>query len=255
MSVTIYPTGTTIYNPRKCWNGYTVYQIPDRGAVLIDMNGKEWKLWEDLQGFPNKILPGGYVMGSLGERNPQYGLQDQTDLVQVDWDGNVVWKFDHAEYIEDPGEKSQWMARQHHDYQREGNPVGYYVPGMEPKTDSGNTLVLAHTNVQVPEISDKLLLDDIIYEVNWQGEVIWSWKVSDHVDELGFDTVARTVMYRDPNFNKRSKGDRKGGIAGDWVHTNSMSVLGPNMVENIRDRLNVAKRRRETAAHAGKAET
>jgi len=23
----IYPTGTTIYNPAKCWNGYTVYQI------------------------------------------------------------------------------------------------------------------------------------------------------------------------------------------------------------------------------------
>ena len=89
MSVTIYPTGTTIYNPRKCWNGYTVYQIPERGAVLIDMNGKEWKLWEDLHGFPNKILPGGYVMGSLGERNPTYGHQDQTDLVQVDWDGKV----------------------------------------------------------------------------------------------------------------------------------------------------------------------
>ena len=225
MSVTIYPTGTTIYNPRKCWNGYTVYQIPDRGAVLIDMNGKEWKLWEDLQGFPNKILPGGYVMGSLGERNPQYGLQDQTDLVQVDWDGNVVWKFDHAEYIEDPGEKPQWMARQHHDYQREGNPVGYYVPGMEPKTDSGNTLVLAHTNVQVPEISDKLLLDDIIYEVNWKGEIVWSWKVSDHVDELGFDVMARTIMYRDPNYYT---GFGSSHIAGDWVHTNSMSQLGPN---------------------------
>ena len=30
-------------------------------------------------------------------------------------------------------DEPRWMARQHHDYQREGNPVGYYVPGMECK--------------------------------------------------------------------------------------------------------------------------
>ena len=100
------------------------------------MNGNEVRMWEGLQGFPNKMLPGGYVMGSLGERNPKYGLQDQTDLVQVHWDGNIVWKFDKAEYIEDPGEEPQWMARQHHDYQREGNTVGYYVPGSDPKTSA-----------------------------------------------------------------------------------------------------------------------
>ena len=135
MSATIFPTGVTIYNPEKCWSGYTIFQAAERGALLIDMNGNEVRMWEGLQGFPNKMLPGGYVMGSLGERNPKYGLQDQTDLVQVDWDGNIVWKFDKAEYIEDPGEEPQWMARQHHDYQREGNTVGYYAPGMEPKTE------------------------------------------------------------------------------------------------------------------------
>ena len=124
MSATIFPTGVTIYNPEKCWSGYTIFQAAERGALLIDMNGNEVRMWEGLQGFPNKMLPGGYVMGSLGERNPKYGLQDQTDLVQVDWDGNIVWKFDKAEYIEDPGEEPQWMARQHHDYQREGNTVG-----------------------------------------------------------------------------------------------------------------------------------
>lgn len=103
MSATIFPTGVTIYNPEKCWSGYTILQAAERGALLIDMNGNEVRMWEGLQGFPNKMLPGGYVMGSLGERNPKYGLQDQTDLVQVDWDGNIVWKFDKAEYIEDPG--------------------------------------------------------------------------------------------------------------------------------------------------------
>lgn len=227
MSVSVFPTGATIYNPKKCWNGFTVYQIPERGAVLIDMNGTEVHLWEELHGFPNKILPGGFVLGSLGERNPKHGHQDQTDLVQVDFDGNVVWKFDHAEYIEDPGEKAQWMARQHHDYQREGNPVGYYVPGMEPLTDKGNTLILAHKNITDPRISDKELLDDIIYEVNWAGEIIWSWLCTDHYDEFDFDETAKNVMYKDPNYYS---GLGAGGhsLAGDWMHINSMSTLGPN---------------------------
>ena len=49
------------------------------------------------------------------------------------------------------------MARYHHDFQREGSTTGYYAPGMEPKTDSGNTLVLAHRNARNPKISDKQL--------------------------------------------------------------------------------------------------
>ena len=92
------------------------------------------------------------------------------------------------------------MARQHHDYQREGNTVGYYVPGSDPKTNSGNTLILAHKNVHVPAISDKMLLDDVIYEVDWDGDIVWEWKVSDHFEELGFDAIARNLMYRDPNY-------------------------------------------------------
>ena len=39
MSATIFPTGVTIYNPEKCWSGYTIFQAAERGALLIDMNG------------------------------------------------------------------------------------------------------------------------------------------------------------------------------------------------------------------------
>lgn len=184
---TIYPTGTTVFQPGKAWSGYTIYQAADTGALLIDMNGREVHLWKGLRGFPNKLFPGGYVLGSTSERDPKYGFQDETNLVQVDWEGNIVWKFDRYEYIEDPGHPAQWMARQHHDYQREGNPVGYYVPGQDPKVDSGNTIILAHKNVRRPEISDIELLDDTIIEVDWEGNVIWEWAVSDHFDELGFD--------------------------------------------------------------------
>lgn len=55
---------------------------------------------------------------------PTGTTQDKFDLVQIDWDGNIVWQFNQYEYIEDPGEEPRWMARQHHDFQREDNPVG-----------------------------------------------------------------------------------------------------------------------------------
>ncbi|MDO0822733.1 aryl-sulfate sulfotransferase [Desulfosporosinus nitroreducens] len=218
----IYPTGVTIYNPEKSWSGYTVFQAKELGALLINMNGVEVQLWKGLHGFPNKIFPGGYVLGHTGVRSNAFGMQDYLDLVQLDWDGNIVWKFDQYEYIEDPGDKPRWMARQHHDYQRAGNPVGYYVPGMDPQIDKGNTLILCHKNLKNSKISDKTLLDDTIIEVTWKGDIVWEWTCSDHFDEYGFNEAAKNILSRNPNMRAA------GGGMGDWMHINSMSILGPN---------------------------
>ncbi|MCR4394758.1 MAG: aryl-sulfate sulfotransferase [Dehalococcoidales bacterium] len=227
MAVSVYPTGTTIYYPEKCWNGFTVFQTDLNGGknssvVLIDMNGTPVNVWKHLDGMPNKMLPGGYVMGSTGVRNPKYGFQDMIDLVQVDWDGNITWKFNQYELIRDPSEKPVWMARQHHDYQREGNPVGYYVPGSDPLVDRGNTLILCHKNLTNPKICDKHLLDDSIIEVTWEGEIIWEWKCNEHFDEIGFSEEAKNALARNPGMFTAS------GTMWDWMHLNSLSTLGPN---------------------------
>lgn len=216
---TVYPTGVTVYNKEKAYNGLTILPS-NKGALLINMNGDEVQLWAGLAGFPNKILPGGYVMGSTDTRDGKYGYQDQVNLVQVDFDGNIVWKFDKTEWIEDPGSEPRYMARQHHDYQREGSSVGYYGPHENPQTTSGNTLILVHEDVNVPEISDKPLLDDKIIEVDWEGNIVWEWKASDHFDEFGFDEYAKNVMFRNPSMVPSGRGD--------WMHINSMSTLGEN---------------------------
>ena len=88
------------------------------------MNGREIRLWRDMQGFPAKMLPNGNVICTAGLRNPDLSLQDQVDLVQLDWEGNGVWKFTKGEKSEDEGEEPRWMARQHHDFQREGITTG-----------------------------------------------------------------------------------------------------------------------------------
>ena len=65
---------------------------------------------ERVTGFPNKVLPGGYVFGHTAQRDPEFGFQDEVDLVQVDWEGNIVWKFNRLEHIEDPGHaRSGWL--------------------------------------------------------------------------------------------------------------------------------------------------
>ena len=229
----VYPTGVTIYDPERAWSGYTIFQAPGVGALLIDMSGREVQLWQGLQGFPNKLLPGGQVFGSSGEREPRFGAQDQVDLVQVDWDGHVVWRFERLELVEDDGAAPRWLARQHHDFQRQGNPVGYYAPGQEPLTERGTTLILAHENVSNPAISERPLLDDKIIEVDWEGNIIWQWRPHEHFEELGFDAAAREALRRDPNVRAAAAGPLGAASPqaegyGDWLHINSLSALGPN---------------------------
>ncbi len=228
---TIYPTGVTVYNPDKAYNGYTVAAPMGKCPMLIGMNGQELRFWEGVPSTHCKMLPGGNIMAQCGLRDPRYGYQDSMELAQIDWDGKVVWRFDRGEFIEDPGYPGRWMARTHHDFQREGNPVGYYAPGMNARADGGNSLMLAHRNLHCKNISDQLLVDDIVYEVNWKGEIIWEWVCSDHFEEMGFSAEARAALFRDPNNVQRGKLGGKHGVApdvGDWMHINSLSVLGPN---------------------------
>lgn len=210
----VYPTGTTIYDKAGAWSGYTVFPSV-KGALLIDMNGREINLWAGLSGFPNKILPGGHILGSSGAHSGKRFFQEQKDLIQVDFDGNIVWKFERTEQ-----DGEEWTSRQHHDFQREGSPVGYYAPGQEPLAEGGKTLLLVHENVVNRDISDVDLLDDKVIEIDEQGNILWSWKASDHFEEFGFDKAARRVLRKNPNIT--------GEAGGDWLHINSLSTLGPN---------------------------
>lgn len=215
---TVYPTGTTLYKKERAWNGFTVFPSV-KGALLIDMNGNEVNCWAGFVGFPNKILPGGYVLGNTGTRISKKAHQDQLDLVQVDYDGHIVWRFDRTEQVDD-GKGPVWQARQHHDYQREGSPVGYYAPGQTPLAFGGTTLILTHENVINKAISDLELIDDKVIEVNAEGSIIWTWRASDHFEEFGFDQAAKDVLRVNPGLT--------GEAGGDWLHINSLSALGPN---------------------------
>ena len=65
----VYPTGTTIYDPAQTWSGFTVLSVLSTQAVIvIDMNGnvvKRWDGYNDSAGGPARILPGGGVIAAV----------------------------------------------------------------------------------------------------------------------------------------------------------------------------------------------
>ena len=183
----VYPTGTTIYDPDRAWNGYTVLSpLATQAVLVIDMNGnvvKRWEGYNNSAGGPARVLPGGFVVAASGARPPH---QESLELIQRDFAGNVVWRFSRNEQITTGDGSTIWSARQHHDWQRESFPAGYYSPENTPAIEGGNTLILAHTDRKQPAVADVPLEDDRLIEVSWNGDIVWEWVASDHIDELGF---------------------------------------------------------------------
>lgn len=228
---TVYPTGTTIYDPDRAWNGYTVLSPLQTQAVLvIDMNGTVVKRWEGFNnsaGGPARVMPDGSAIAPVGA-NP--GHQESQELVQRSFAGDIMWRY---------------AARQHHDWQRENFPAGYYSPESVPPPTGGNTLILAHADKTQPNVADVLLEDDHLIEVSPDGKVLWEWFASDHIDEMGFAADARQVIRaaakgpargggpaaagRTAGPGAAGRGQAPGGARGfDWLHINSATYVGPN---------------------------
>ncbi|HVY63385.1 MAG TPA: aryl-sulfate sulfotransferase [Gammaproteobacteria bacterium] len=218
----VYPTGTTIYDPTKTWNGYTVLSpLQTQAVIVIDMNGnvvKRWDGFNDSAGGPARILPGGTVVAAAGAR-PNH--QESLELVQRTFDGKVAWQFDHNQQIETRDGKTIWSARQHHDWQRSDFPAGYYSPAATPAQTGAKTLLLTHTSHENAAVAPGMLEDDRLIEVSWDGRVLWEWQVSDHIDELGFHAAARAAIRAGAGANPA-----RGGF--DWFHMNSATYVGPN---------------------------
>jgi hypothetical protein len=200
----VFPTGTTRYDPAKAWNGYVVFSAPDQKTHLIDMDGHEVRRW-DYQGFPGQVLDPAVTGGAKGHvlvqlaagadggtgEVPGAAIFDNKTIGELDWDGKVVWSWGETA----PG----GAARQHHDLRREAN---------------GNTVVLANLPHAVSGFSAPKVLDDVVYVVDPAGKVVWRWVASEHLDEFGFTPEQLALV-------KASKSP-------DYLHINNLSLVGPN---------------------------
>jgi hypothetical protein len=200
--------GTLLNHSEFCCEGYTLLNRAT-STVLIDMNGTIIHRWPSYFPQPAKMLPGGSIIAGSDFRWFGIGCGDFTALNEYNWNGNVIWSYHDWE---------NGRARQHHDFEREGNPVGYYAPSQD-FLPHGKTLILAHNTIMNSTISRCSLKDDVIYEVDWNGSFTgFMWSACEHFNQLGFNAETKHGMYINPGI----LGD------GDIFHMNSMSLLGPN---------------------------
>lgn len=202
----VYPTGTTRLDPGRAWPSFVLFTGGDETARLIDLDGKTVHTWHDVGGFASLLIDPSLAQGQRGHvlvtlENAagrgvdlvpgRVGPQVSKTIGELDWDGQVVWRFG----AQAPG----GLAQQHHDWARLPN---------------GHTLVLANLRHAVPGFRQPEILDDLAYEVDGAGAIAWRWVASEYLDELGF-TPAQLALVR-------------GSDNADVLHINDLKPLGPN---------------------------
>lgn len=197
----------SINKPDKVWDSYTLPSSALGGYTpVIDMEGNIVTHYE-CGGNPSKLLPDSSILCYASK----IGGFVQKTIRQMSADGEILWEFDDWDNN---------SSKQHHDYQfAGGNPVGYYVPGMDMigPAEGGNLLVLSYLTYKNSEQSIRKgrLIDSVLYEIDPSGNVLWQWHSIDHIDEMGFSASALKDIER--------------GLPGaDWLHINTASYIGPN---------------------------
>lgn len=160
---------TTYYDPAKAYNGYTLFTpLGAKETVLVDMEGEvvhQWKM-PHTPGLYGVLLDNGNLLysGHLEEK-PLADLKGAGgELLEVGWDGNVVWRY------KDP--------HMHHSFYRMPN---------------GNTMVLRW--VQIPKSiaakikggisrteKDGIVWGDSLREINPRGKIVWKWLAHEHLN-------------------------------------------------------------------------
>ncbi len=196
-----HPNGLIHYNPQQAYRGYTlVTNLNSHESRLIDMEGRICHVWRSDQGISySYLLPNGNLLlrtGPAAETSflerpemqllPRGGRTVSGAILELDWDGNVVWEYRYPLL--------------HHDFERLPN---------------GNTLVLTWELIP-EEISQRVkgghddgesrgMLGDVVREITAAGDVVYEWTSWDHLD---FDE------------------DRIGFPEGreEWTHQNALNV-------------------------------
>ncbi len=201
----VYPTGTTIYNPTEAHSSYIL--VSDHSSLgnhakakvratekipndirLIDMNGNIIHTWIVDAHFNkrSRLLPNGHLV--------TVGLNKT--IKEYDWDGKLVWKHEGIGSMNDMR-----------------------------VLENGNKLLIAHNPLpsefqkkvkdqpatqwwkERKRGSEEIQLGADIFEVDSKGKIVWEWHAYNHLDLNLFSPATP---------------------AGDWLHGNSISPLPEN---------------------------
>ena len=199
----VFPTGTTLYQPAKAYNCFVLFGAPDGKTHLIDMNGTEVHRWEKT-GFPSEMLDPQVTDGKLGHiavqlengKSPYGDIFANHTIGELDWEGKTVWEWGSQA----PG----GVARQNHDRD--------HLP-------NGDTIIVATQDRVVAGVGAYPIADQKLEEIAPSGAIVWSWSVGDHLDQFGIPPEGRDLL---------RKIYAKGGKGMGFLTINDMQPLGRN---------------------------
>ena len=177
----------TAYDPAKSAGGYTLYARQTGGGVvdMVDIKGRKVHQW-DMPVRPGRdavILPNGNL-GYNGSHTTSAGLYPAWDLwhggdfYEVTPQGEIVWQYEDMFHHHD----AQWLPS--------GNLL-YTVAAPLPADKASRVTGGDPTK----DCDDGIVQSDIVREVNRAGEVVWEWRIWDHIDP------ADLAVH--PNFDRR----------------------------------------------------
>jgi len=160
------------------FNGLTLISpMGTKSIYLIDDLGETKHQWTSsyTPGLSAYLLPSGNLLRTGSDNTGYFSVGGKGGYIEeMDWEGNQIWLYKYSDE-----EKSL-----HHDIERLPN---------------GNTLALTW------EVKDDIWTE-VIIEIEKDGatggNIVWSWDIWDHLDELGLDSSTATVE--------------------DWIHLNSI---------------------------------
>ena len=204
---TVYPIGTTIYDPERCHNGYTLATLSrDRvsaeepGILIVDMNGNvvhEWPI--DVLREPKLLKNGNILVGHVMVDGQGAARDRQARIREFDWNAQLVWQF---------GPPPEAL--------RAESFVGLSGGILAVRLENGNSICVYKEpgpweymqKIEDPARRNRAnYASDCVREVTADGDSVWQWKAYEHIDmNLYLDIDAS------PN----------------WTHFNSVQVLPDN---------------------------
>ena len=162
--------GLIYYAPQHSFRGYTLTtNVGGKWANLLDMDGRVCHRWHLNEGIEYaRLLPYGTLLARTAPAEDADGAEriggSSATLVELDWDGNVVWSYRNPML--------------HHDYQRLPN---------------GNTLTLEFERIsseltaQVQggrrqDTDPEQMFGDVVKEIAPDGSTLHEWKSWEHLD-------------------------------------------------------------------------
>lgn len=196
--LSVYPIGTTLYRPERCWGGYNL--VSGKGvAKLVNMNGDVVHRWEvdprDQKGFIHRarLLPSGSLMLLFGP------AAREGHVAEFDWQGNETWSYTPLHYP-------------HHDFwPTEGGSVFLICQEEVPRE--------AREGIRDPERRALPIYGDVLIEVSRAGEIVWQWHQHEHLDLNRCNNIPA---------NRGWMAGKDNNTITDWTHTNTIQALPEN---------------------------